>query len=325
MIQSNSVGAITTNNLNTDYPANFCGIFCGGSGNRTISSNTIGSTDAGTSNSINAISPSSSNVQSVYGIQSYCSGTVSFTGNTIAKLTNGTTNSAVDYPGTVHGIFLSAGTNTVSNNIIRDLTIANANTASTQSASVVGISLNNTTAAAQSITGNTIYNLSNTYASFAGNVIGLYYNGSTTASSVTGNFIHSLSVAGASSNAASIYGIKINAGATTYANNIISLGGNTKTTMYGVYETGSSANNNNLYYNTVYLGGTLASGSTNKSYALYSAVTTNTRNFRNNIFSNARSTTGGSSRIMQPGSTMQAAPGLHSTIMIIMQQGQEGC
>ena len=48
-----------------------------------------------------------------------------------------------------------------------------------------------------------------------------------------------------------------------------------------------------MYYNTIYIGGSLASGSTNKSYALYSAVTTNTRNFRNNIFSNARSTTSG--------------------------------
>ncbi|MEI7983049.1 MAG: hypothetical protein WCI71_15465, partial [Bacteroidota bacterium] len=88
-------------------------------------------------------------------------------------------------------------------------------------------------------------------------------------------------------------GIKINAGATTYSNNIISLGGNTKTTIYGIYETGDAANDNKLYFNTVYIGGTPASGSTNKSYALYSAVSSNTRDFRNNIFSNARSTTGG--------------------------------
>jgi hypothetical protein len=48
-----------------------------------------------------------------------------------------------------------------------------------------------------------------------------------------------------------------------------------------------------LYFNTVYIGGD-GNGGTNKSYALYSAVTTNTRNFRNNIFVNARSTTSGS-------------------------------
>ncbi|MBA4322033.1 MAG: hypothetical protein C0408_04385, partial [Odoribacter sp.] len=75
-------------------------------------------------------------------------------------------------------------------------------------------------------------------------------------------------------------------------NNIISLGGNTKTTIYGIYETGEAGNNNNLYFNTVYVGGD-GNGGTNNSYALYSAVTTNTRNFRNNIFFNARSTTFG--------------------------------
>jgi len=44
-----------------------------------------------------------------------------------------------------------------------------------------------------------------------------------------------------------------------------------------------------LYFNTVYIGGD-GNGGTNKSYALYSAVNTNVRNFRNNIFVNARST-----------------------------------
>ena len=53
-----------------------------------------------------------------------------------------------------------------------------------------------------------------------------------------------------------------------------------------------AGNDNKLYFNTVYIGGSPASG-TNRSYALYSAVNTNTRDFRNNIFANARSTAGG--------------------------------
>ena len=117
--------------------------------------------------------------------------------------------------------------------------------------------------------------------------------GPTTASTVSKNFIYNLSVS-ASSTAASIYGICIAAGAATYSNNIISLGGNTQTILKGISETGASGTTNNLYFNTVYIGGTVASGS-NKSYALFSAVATNTRDFRNNIFMNARSTTGGSS------------------------------
>ena len=292
--QNNIIGAITLANATAANATNFFGIATSSSGTTTISNNTIGSTDAGTSNSINVSSAATGNAQTVYGIYRSGAGTVSISGNTISKLTNGTTNATAETAGLINGITTTIGTNTISDNIVRDLTIANANTFSDHTASISGIVLKSTSSSAQSITGNTIYNLSNTSASFAGNVVGLYYSGPTTASTVSGNFIHSLSVAGASSNAASIYGIKINAGATTYANNIISLGGNTKTTIYGIYETGTSGNNN-LYFNTVYFGGTLASGSTNKSYALYSAVTTNTRNFRNNIFSNARSTTVGSS------------------------------
>ncbi|MCK9204225.1 MAG: right-handed parallel beta-helix repeat-containing protein, partial [Bacteroidales bacterium] len=292
VVQNNVVGAITTNNSNTGYPCHFYGIYSSGTGNRTISANTIGSTDAGANNSIFAASPTTTSEQTVYGIQSLGSGSVAISGNTISKMTNNDTD--VGYGGTIKGIYVTNGTNTISGNTVRDLTIANEYASGTYAASVIGIALNYTTVAAQSITDNTIYNLSNTNASFTGNVIGLYFNGSTTAGAVSGNFIYGLSVTGVSSTAASIYGIKINAGATTYANNIISLGGNTKTTIYGIYETGAANNNNNLYFNTVYLGGTLASGSANKSYALYSAVTTNTRNFRNNIFCNARSTDGGS-------------------------------
>jgi hypothetical protein len=41
---------------------------------------------------------------------------------------------------------------------------------------------------------------------------------------------------------ASIYGIQIVNGETTFAN-IISLGGNTATTLYGIYSNGDSGNN----------------------------------------------------------------------------------
>ncbi|MEI7983448.1 MAG: hypothetical protein WCI71_17490, partial [Bacteroidota bacterium] len=155
-----------------------------------------------------------------------------------------------------------------------------------QTASVTGIALNNTTAAAQSITGNTIYNLSNTYTSFAGNVIGLYYNGSTTASMVSGNFIHSFSMT-LPTTSANMYGIKIENGKTTWSNNIISVGSNLFTNVYGIYERGDVGNDNSLYFNTVYISGDVGSA-TPKSYALYSATSTNTRNFRNNIFDNQR-------------------------------------
>jgi hypothetical protein len=115
---------------------------------------------------------------------------------------------------------------------------------------------------------------------------------------VSRNFIRSLSVTGTSSTTASIYGIKADAGAATYANNIISLGGNTATTLYGIYvnDMGVDGHNTNLFFNTVYLSG-IASGF-QPSYALYSAfgaVSTSARDFRNNIFYNARRTAAGKS------------------------------
>jgi hypothetical protein len=71
----------------------------------------------------------------------------------------------------------------------------------------------------------------------------------------------------------------------------LTLGNNTATTLYGIYETGIAGNNNSLYFNTLYIGGSPTSGALN-SYALYSAATANIRNFRNNTFINARSNNG---------------------------------
>ncbi|MFM9052272.1 MAG: beta strand repeat-containing protein [Bacteroidota bacterium] len=291
--KNNTIGSITAANAVTNA-TNFTGIIkTATAGTTTISDNTIGSTT--TANSINASSASSTatNIQSVYGIQSAGTGTVTISGNTIANLVNATSNATTTAAGLVSGINVSAGTNTISGNTVRDLSCANANTSITGTASVTGIVVNNATAAAQTVTSNTVYNLSNSFNSFAGGVIGISYDGSTTASTVNRNFIHSLSVSGASSTTAKLYGIKINAGATTYSNNIISLGGNTKTDLFGIYQTGAASNNNSLFYNTVYISGSLLSGSTNLSYALYSTATTNTRDFRNNVLVNARSTTGG--------------------------------
>ncbi len=290
---NNIIGSITGANGAT-LATNIYGIYkTAVAGVTTISNNTIGSTS--TANSINASSGSttSGNAQLVYGIYNLGTGTINISGNTIANLTNGTSNATVGTAGLINGIYSGAGTNTVSGNTIRDLTIANANTSATNTGSVGGIVLSGT--GLNTVTGNTIYKLSNTYASFAGQVAGIYFTGSTGANVCSTNFIHDLSVTGASSTTASIYGIKAVSGATTYSNNIISLGGNTKTTLYGLYDTGAASQTCNLYFNTIYLGGTLASGSANKSYCLYSLAASNTRNYRNNLLVNGRSTTGGSS------------------------------
>jgi len=292
--QNNTIASITVSNTDATMATNFTGINMAGSLPCTVSNNTIGNTSV--ANSINASSAATANAQTVYGIISSATGSVTIAGNTIANLTNGTTNGTAGTAGLINGIYVSAGSNVITNNVVRDLTIANANNLATYQASVSAFVFNNASAGqVQTIAGNTIYNLSNTYTSFAGTVTGMYYAGSKTPATVSGNFIYNLSVTGANSTTAILMGIQINSGTTTYTNNIINLGGNTKTTIYGIIETGTAGTTNNLYFNTVYIGGTLASGSTNKSQCLISTSASNTRDFRNNIFHNARSTTGGSS------------------------------
>jgi hypothetical protein len=291
--RNNIIGAITTINTPNTNAVKIYGIYkLNVAGTTTISNNSIGSTDAGTSNSINASSLSSGEAQSVWGIYSLGTGNVTISGNTVSKLTNGTTNSTPATAGLIRGIMASGGIFTIANNTVRDITIGNANTASfTASSPVYGICVD-ATVAAPIITGNTIYNISNSYLSFAGVVAGLYVSTSYP-STLSGNFIHSLSVTGASSTAASIYGLYLD-GSNTVSNNIISLGGNTSTTLYVIYDLGtSSGRNSKLYFNTVYIGGTPAS-TTNLSHGLYNAGSSTTRDYRNNIFSNTRSTAGGS-------------------------------
>ena len=200
-------------------------------------------------------------------------------------MTNGTTNTSSTTTGLVQGIVTTNGTNAITNNTVRDLTIANTNTRSDVSTSVIGIAQISTTAAAQSVTGNTIYNLSNTYGSFAGYIIGLYYQGPATASTVSGNFIHSLTVT--SNSYARIIGMNIKDGTTTVSNNIIGLGGNTTSGFWGIVDRSGT---NSYYFNTVYIGGTPTTGS-DPGYSMM-CWSSNTKDIRNNLFINARSNSG---------------------------------
>ncbi|MEI8005696.1 MAG: T9SS type A sorting domain-containing protein [Bacteroidota bacterium] len=327
VIQNNIIGSITAANTST-LASNFYGINkTAVAGTTTISNNTIGSKTTANSISASSASTTSSNAQSVYGIYSGGTGTVNITGNTIANLTNGTTNTTTGTAGVINGITSVNGTNSVTNNTIYNLSIANANTSATNTASVCGIALS--AATLRTVTLNTIYNLSNSYASFAGYLFGIYFTGGTGVNSLNGNLIYNLSVTGASSGAAnviglnfnagtganvvsgnfiyslsvtgsstsaSLYGIRIVTGVASYSNNITSLGGNTSTTVFGIYDAGTASQTCYLYFNTVYIGGSQASGANNKSYCLYSNASSNTRDYRNNIFVNARSTVSGTSK-----------------------------
>ena len=287
--QKNTIGSITANNSNTASSVSIYGISKSAvAGTTNIANNTIGSS---TINSIYSSSPASSSVQVVAGISCYGTGTVVIDKNTINNLTNGTTSGSIIYTGRINGIYSASasGTTNISGNIITNLKIGNANGNSNQSSSICGISLSGS--ALKNVTGNRIQSLTNTYGSFIGHVIGLYFSGSTGNNKISGNFIQGLSV---NSNTASIDGIRLSSGSDSIYNNVISLSVNTRTMIYGIYETGASGNSSNILFNTVYIGGASPSGSNNNSYGLYSAVNTSTRSFKDNLLVNTRSTSGGS-------------------------------
>ncbi len=283
-VQDNTVGAITLNCSSGTYVNNFFGYNLGATYGK-VSGNTIGSTDASTDSSINSVNVATNSGGSSYGIISTITGT--FSNNTVSKINFKSPGSS----GQLVGIYISGpGTNYVTGNTVRDLT-TDCNAPNADAASpLVGMVL--TGGGRDTVTGNNIYNLSNTNAAFTGNVIGLYFSSSTYYSSLfSQNFIRSLSVS-SSSTAAIIYGLFHKAGLATVRNNIISLTGNTRTTVYGMnYANGSASDNSNYYFNTVYLGGTLVSFATNPSYAFYFNLNGATVNIKDNIFYNARSTT----------------------------------
>lgn len=280
--QNNSIGSVTTLNNSTTLATHLYAINkTATAGTTTISNNTIGSTT--TAASLNASSASTANAQSVYGIYSAGTGDINISGNTIANLTNGTTNTATTTRGKINGICVGGGSsNVITNNTVRNLTIANANAANDVDMPTIGINLINAVAG-RNVSGNTIYSLGNTGATFAGFVSGIYYRGSASGTNtVSKNFIYGLTATSASG---SLAGIIISSGNTTYSNNIVTLSTNAGNVVYGIYDVGQASQTTKLYFNTVYIGGT---GTTLNSFAMYSGLALNTRDYRNNIFNNSR-------------------------------------
>jgi hypothetical protein len=155
----------------------------------------------------------------------------------------------------------------------------------------------------QTISGNTIYGLSNTNTGNYGVYVrGIYFYGPTAASTsdINNNFIYGLSVS-SSSTTARVIGLNldntiIEGGGTgtirNVYNNIIALSGDYNKSFWGIYESNSQARTNNIYFNTVYLSGSADGNISTYSLYILSTSTTTVRNIKNNIFVNARNTTG---------------------------------
>lgn len=292
-ISNNNIGGITLTNSSTGSMS-FRGIsFAGTPGIYTISNNLIGSLI--TANSIN--NTTNSSTYGVYGGASGLGAPHVISNNTIANMANSSSGSS----GQVVGIFTvgsGGGAYTIQSNIVRDLSSSAPNiSTSGSSVALIGIASAAVTTPGQIVSGNTVYNLSNT-ANAATNLIGILYSGPNTGTNmVSKNLVHSISAVATSAIISGIY--VVNTGVQTIQNNMVRLGldinGNSLTTansIYGIYEINGT---NKFYNNSIYIGGTGVGTTASNSICLYSAVSATTRSYVNNIFVNARSnaTTGG--------------------------------
>jgi len=299
-ISNNIIGGITALGASTTISANIQGIYVA-AGTPTIFRNTIGSPT--TANSIHSATVSTSaTAQVVIGINVTNTVTVpnSISNNTIANMTQaGTGNNhylrGISYAGT--------GLCTIADNIIHDLKGASSNTTQAGGGTAVqGIIYTGTSPGGAAITGNTIYTImaTNTGA-FATSVAGIGYS-NPSSGNISNNKIYDLRNASTGTTATAppnAIGILIRAllGPTTFANNMISLGdGQTTNTQFvGFMNSFNTAGPLNLYFNSVIISGTAASGAL-PSFCFYRGNNTTTAlttpvDIRNNIFVNNR--TGG--------------------------------
>ncbi|MFZ4706095.1 MAG: beta strand repeat-containing protein, partial [Bacteroidales bacterium] len=286
-ISNNNIGSITTVGNNTYSHCFESIVISGAAPSITITNNLIGSLT--TANSIQTSSAAASSLlkQDTRGVlMNAAVPLTTISGNTFANLTSYYTGNSVSK---LDGICTYSGSsNTIQNNIIRNLT--------TGSSSIIvkGIEeMVQTSGTNQTITGNTIFNLSNTNTTALVAVRGIDYIGPISGTNtVCGNFIHSLSIA-STNTSSEISGISLGNGVTTIANNIISLGAGITTgyKIYGIIDNSNAsvANTNNIYFNSVHVGGVVSSGTTSSTGALWNANNVCIRNYRNNILMNVRS------------------------------------
>lgn len=293
-IQNNIIGGITLDATTASTQSiSFYGIFSGAVGANIIGNNIIGNNTV--ANSIQTVAGTTTPVlfSGIYTNITVAGSSITYANNTIANITNNNTPAG----GYLLGL-RNAGTmagNIIDNNNIHDLTCAAINTSNTNLAAIVGIS-NSNSGANLVISRNTLYNFKTTAATVASCINGIYRSGSGALNGkIERNLIYNFLVNSTATNS-SINGIMTNGGTNTYSNNMIRLGYKPDGTdltlglrINGIYDL---ATTNNFYHNTVFIGGNNVV-SADSTYAFRSNVVTTTRNFKDNIFINARSNTSG--------------------------------
>jgi uncharacterized repeat protein (TIGR01451 family) len=325
-ISGNTIGSavtpgsisITSNNASS---METYGIYYFPNASGNISNNTIGGITATNTGAGNLL---------FFGIRAFTNNTFTntLTANTIGTAAAPITVTSSATGSRLLGIFSQSGAALLTGNTISNLTLNSPNIGTGLAASLIGISIDNTgNSIGNNVSQNVIRSLGNTAAAAATWVTGLHYNGSTTGThTVQRNFVHSL-VTLSSSATSTVNGINVQAGTTTYRNNMIALGsdiGATSPTINGINETG--AGTDNLYHNSVYIGGAGVTSGSGNSFAFQSSITTNVRNYRDNIFFNARSNGGATGKhyAIRVGGTTPNPAGLTSDNNILLANGTGG-
>ena len=215
--------------------------------------------------------------------------------NVIANINNRSTNPVTDkgttgYAGIGYMTGISAGGGKITNNIIHDLFAASGIANSSDYPSVSGINHRNITPLIA--TGNTIYNLSNTFPGFTGYVDGISIynaaNGNSSVNTVSNNLIYGLSTA-TTSTGAKINGISYGGKAPNMiTNNIINLSTSSNTAVNGIWEVAIMAASGyylTMCYNTVNISGAPTAGSAASYCSSLNSIST-TRTIKNNLFVN---------------------------------------
>ncbi|MEO8196261.1 MAG: DUF11 domain-containing protein [Thermoanaerobaculia bacterium] len=319
-----SAGAISVTSSNSS-PMEVYGIYFFPNFAPNISNNTVAGITSGNSGSGSL---------AVYGIRASTTTSVVNTlqNNVVGTAAGPISNSSTSASSRIVGLYSQTGGAAVSGNTISHLSMNAANVGTGISAGVIGIFVSATSGSGNNVGPNTISHLANSHANAAVWVTGLEYNGSTTGTQfVQRNFIHALSTASTSS-AATISGIHLQAGTTTVQNNMIALGGDLTADspqINGIHETITGSGVVNFFHNSVYVGGAGVAGGAGNSFALQSALVTNTRSFRDNIFFNARSnlaagTATGKHYAIRVGGTAANPAGLTSNNNVLLANGSGG-
>ncbi len=320
-IGSQSGTGSLTFSTNTTTSTDVYGIYNFSLDNWTANNNTFGSITANNAGATGAFI--------FYGLRANTSSTVAF--NASGNLLGGTTTGSIQNNSTsttaqMYGFFSSNARPNWVGNTVRNLTAAGG-TGTGSTASVIGMAMTGTTATGNLISRNTIHALSNSNATAAVWISGVSYNGATTGTNVVErNFIHSLSTPSTSATA-TINGINVIGGLTTFQNNMIALGSDMTANspqINGINET--VAGTDNFYFNSVYIGGAAVAAGSANSFAFQSAITLNTRNYRDNVFYNARSNGAATGKhyAIRVGGTAPSPAGLTSNNNVLLANGTGG-